>query len=398
MFTIFRARTSGSGANGRRAGTFRPRLETLDDRILPSGSQDVAVLSAQLLTPTAIQFTYETADNPDAFTVGVYRSSDADFDPSDVLVTSLVVTEPSVPGGSTSTINLAGEMRIAPARDHVLVVADPNNDIDEGAFEDNNTASFRKLALGVVTHGVQTSDTLPPWVTAMTAALELKGYDDTIAFDWASASRIPLPGLAAAAGTHLAERIRLAADELATLPNDVVDVHLIGHSRGAVVGSRALLGLNADPGPQELQLGYTKATLLDPHPARNRASLFFGLLELANGTGVSTAGGFSFDPRFSTSVAAAVTTLQFQVIVNDPRVVLPANVDETRLFFQRLPWYRTITPFEQQLQFNLWGDRPQDIVNQSANVIIAVNLANVPSAAGVGHTGVQFWYLGQLAP
>jgi hypothetical protein len=123
-----------------------------------------------------------------------------------------------------------------------------------------------------------------------------------------------------------------------------------------------------------------------------------GLLELANGTGISTTGGFSFDPRFSTSVAAAVTTVQFQAIVNDPRVVLPANVDETRLFYQRRPWYQTTTPFEQQLRFNLWGDRPQDIVNQSGHEIIAVNLANVPSGAGVGHTGVQFWYLGLLTP
>jgi hypothetical protein len=97
-------------------------------------------------------------------------------------------------------------------------------------------------------------------------------------------------------------------------------------------------------------------------------------------------------------VAAAITTLQFQAAVNDPRVVLPPNVDETRLFYQRQPWYLTITPFEQQLHFNLWGDRPQDLVNLSGHEIIAVNLAAVPSAAGVGHTGVQFWYLDRLAP
>jgi hypothetical protein len=369
------------------------RVEEMEGRLVPA---DVAVLSAQLLTPTTIQFAYQTTDDPGPFTVGVYRSADAVFDPTDLLVTSVVVTELSAPDGSPSTIDLGAEMPIAPARDHVLVVADPGNVIDEGAFEANNTASFRKLALGVVTHGVQTSGTLPAWVTAMTAALEAKGYDDTIAFDWAAASRIPVPGLAAAAGARLAERIRMAADALATLPTDVVDVHLIGHSRGTVVVSRALLGLNADPGPPELEIGYTKATLLDSHPARNRASLFLGLLELANGTGVSTIGGFSFDPRYPTSLAAAVATLGFQAAVNDPRVVLPPNVDETELFYQRLPWYRTTTPFEQRLHFNLWGDRPQDVVNLSGSAIIATNLATVPSAAGVGHTGVQFWYLGML--
>jgi hypothetical protein len=370
------------------------RVEELEGRLTPA---DVAVLSAQLLTPTTIQFTYQTTDDPVPFTVGVYRSADTVLDAGDVLVTSVQVAEPSAPEGSPSTIDLGAEMRIAAARDHVLVVADPGNTIVE-TDEANNTASFRKLALGVVVHGVQTSGTFPAWVTAMTAALEAKGYDDTIGYNWAAASRIPAPGVAALHGTRLAERIRLAADALATLPNDVVDLHLIGHSRGTVVVSRALLGLNADPGPPQLAIGYTKVTLLDPHPARNRAPLFNGLLELTNGTGVSTIGGFSFDPSFSTSLNAAITTLQFQAAVSDPRVVLPANVDETRLFFQRRMWFQTTTPFEQQLHFNVWGDRPQDVVNQSGHAIIAVNLAFVPSAAGLGHTRVQHWYLDMLTP
>jgi hypothetical protein len=234
------------------------RVEEMEGRLVPA---DIAVLSAQLMTPTTIQFTYETTDDPGSFSVGVYRSADAVLDSSDLLITSVVVSEPGVPGGSPSTIDLGAEMRIAPAQDYVLIVADPSNSIIE-TNEGNNTASFRKLALGVVTHGVQTSGTMPSWVTAMTMALELKGYDDTIAFDWAAASRIPLPGLAAAAGTRLAERIRLAADALATQSTDVVDVHLIGHSRGTVVVSRALLSLNEDPGPPELELGYIKTTLL----------------------------------------------------------------------------------------------------------------------------------------
>jgi hypothetical protein len=37
-------------------------------------------------------------------------------------------------------------------------------------------------------------------------------------------------------------------------------------------------------------------------------------------------------------------------------------------------------------------------VNLSGHEIIAVNLAFVPSAAGVGHTGVQHWYLDRLTP
>jgi pimeloyl-ACP methyl ester carboxylesterase len=368
-------------------------LQELADRNLPSA--DIAVLSAQLVTPTTVQFAYDTTDDPGPFTVGVYRSADAEFDATDRLYATATVTAPSAPEGSSWNINLVGEIPINPARPYVLVVADPAGAIAE-ADEGNNTASFRKLALGVVTHGVELDGMFPPWVTAMTAALESKGYADTIAFDWAAASRLPVPGLATVYGVRMAEQIRQTADALGTLPNDVVDVHLIGHSRGAVVVSQALIALNLVPGPPELQLGYTKVTLLDPHPARNRAMLFFGLLELTNGTGVSTVGGFSFDPRSAVSVAAALATLQFQAVVNDPRVVLPPNVDASEMYYQRLPWHQTTTPVEQQLRFNIWGDRPQEIVNLSGQPIVAVNLATVPTAAGVGHTGVQFWYLGKL--
>jgi pimeloyl-ACP methyl ester carboxylesterase len=393
MFAIFGARQPRTGTKQNRPRGCRPRLEEFDDRSLPSA--DISLLSAQLVTPTTVQFTYQTTDDPGPFTVGVYRSADTTFDSSDLLVTSALVSAPIAPGGSTSTINLATEMPIDSARPYVLVVADPGNAIAE-ADEGNNTSQFRKLVLGVVTHGVQPDGTFPAWVSAMTAALEAKGYAETIAFDWAAASRLPVPGLTTVYGARMAQEIRLTADALGVLPTDVVDVHLIGHSRGTVVVSQALLFLNAAPGPRELQLGYTQVTLLDPHPARNRAPLFVGLLELANGSGVSNIGGFSFDPRNAVSVAAALTTLYFQAAVNDPRVVLPPNVDGTEMFYQQLPWYQTITPFEQQLHFNLWGIRPQEVVNLSGRPLVAIDLATVPTAAGVGHTGVQFWYLGML--
>src|SRR5215204_1661535 len=207
------------------------RVEGLEGRLTPA---DVAVLSAQLVTPTTVQFIYQTTDDPGPFTVGVYRSADAAFDPSDLPVASALVAAPSAPGGSPSTVHLAGEMPIDPGRPHVLVVADPADDLVE-ADPGNNTGSFRKLTLGVVTHGLQPDGTFPAWPTAMAAALEAKGYAETIAFDWAAASRLPVPGLATLFGARLAAQVRLTADALGTLPTDVVDVHLIGHSRGAVV-------------------------------------------------------------------------------------------------------------------------------------------------------------------
>jgi hypothetical protein len=230
----------------------------------------------------------------------------------------------------------------------------------------------------------------------MTAALEAKGYTETIAYDWASDSLQQVSGKTVLHGALMAEQIRQTADALAVLPNDVVDLHLIGHSRGAVVISQAAMSLNTNPGPRELQLGYIRMTLLDPHPARNRGSLFAGLLELGNGTGRSTIGGFSFDPGNTLSMSTAVAQLQFQAAVNDPRVVIPANVDLAESFYQRLAWNQTSTPFERELRFNIWGDLPQEIVNLSGRPLFATDLISVPGAATIGHTSVQFWYLGTL--
>jgi hypothetical protein len=375
-----------------RHGSHSLRVEGLEGRITPA---DVAVLSAQMLTSTTVQFTYQTADNPGPFSVAVYRSADTVLDASDKLWATTQITAPSDPGGSTSTIGLAGELVLNPARPHILVVADPGNAVAE-TDEGNNISSFRKLALGVVTHGFQPGGILGTWMTATTAALEAKGYAQTIAYDWSSDALQQVSGMTVLHGARMAEQIRLTADAISTLPNDVVDLHLIGHSRGAVVISQAAIALNANAGPRELQVGYTKLTLLDPHPARNRGSLFAGLLELGNGTGVSTVGGFSFDPSNFLAMSTAIAQLQFQAAVNDPKIVVPANVDLAETIFQRLPWYVPTTPFEQASRFNFWADRPDEIVNLSGRTLFTFNLAFVPGATTVGHTAVPLWYLGTL--
>ena len=178
MLSIYNAKKSRTRMNQGRRKRHRPQVEELGDRTLPSA--DIAVQSAQLVTPTTVQFTYQTTDDPGPFAVGVYRSADAIFDATDRLITTGMVTAPSAPGGSTSTIGLAGEMPINPAQPYVLVVADPANAITE-TDEGNNTAFFRKLALGVVTHGVELDGAFPAWVPAMAAALKAKGYADAIA-------------------------------------------------------------------------------------------------------------------------------------------------------------------------------------------------------------------------
>ena len=68
----------------------------------------------------------------------------------------------------------------------------------------------------------------------------------------------------------MAAQIDQAIASLPIQPGDVVDLHLIGHSRGGDVVSLAagLLDRSAPP----LGGGFLELTLLDPHPARNGPS------------------------------------------------------------------------------------------------------------------------------
>src|SRR5262249_54877958 len=146
--------------------------------------------------------------------------------------------------------------------------------------ESNNTASFRKLALAVTVHGLSLSGQKPTWIDQAADLLEHQGYAGSIRLDWAEVSRRPLPRQGGQTGLELAAMIRQKAAELATQPNDVIDLHLIGHSRGNTVITVALLALQGQPGPAGLDLGFTKLTLLDPHVARNQGPLAKGLAEL----------------------------------------------------------------------------------------------------------------------
>ena len=222
--------------NLRRSGL---RVLPLENRLTPSGSSvDIDIRAVGLDTSTAVRIDYK-ARGVSSFEVGVFRSSDAVFDKLDTPVTGAAITP--LPGNSlqTATVKLASELPLDPAHKFVIVVADPNGQIAE-TNENNNAANFRKLALGVTVHGLELTGTLPAWVGDAAAALEARGFDNAFVFDWIATSQLPIPGLSILAGANLANRIRLEADAIATLPNDVVDLQIIGHSRGTVVSGQAL--------------------------------------------------------------------------------------------------------------------------------------------------------------
>ncbi len=394
MFTMLRRRIHSIRSLALRRTPRRLSLERLEDRATPA---NVAVLGSTLLTSTSIRLTYRVSDVAQ-FAVGIYRSADPVLSADDVAVANATINARKTTWTQYASIALNGEMPIDTSHPYVLAVADPNHSIGE-TNETDNTGQFRKLTLAVVTHGLEPSGKLPAWLDDMAAGLKREGFAKVLEFDWAAASRLPLPGTAYYAGLRMAQQVRIAANALGNRPTDVVDVQFVGHSRGTVVISQALLSLQRFPGTRKLALGYFEFTMIDPHPAANRGTLAAGLLELRNGSGVSTIGGFSFESNSLISAAAARATLLFQAATRDPRVVVPANVDSTEVYYQRLSWSDTNADgFEFATGFNLLGEMPVNLVNLSKNPIAAVNVGEAPIHAGVGHTSVQIWYIENLLP
>ena len=255
-----------------------------------------------------------------------------------------------------------------PERPFVLVVADPENAVAE-SDEADNTASFRKHVIGVVTHGgVQPADWIygPAWQLRMGSNLRAEGYDDVIAFNWVSESRTP--GAAAKQVPRLLKAILFATSQFPA--SDPVDLHLIGHSEGTVINSLVALRLR-DEAPPSLEAGYLKVTMLDPHAANNAVA----------GQQYSVSNGLL-------GWYAKLSIDRFQERAKDPAVLVPDNVDDAEVFYQHTP------VSEAQSNggiYNLWGQVP---VHGPAHYFDITG----PGISHSGTFGVHDWYRLNIVP
>ncbi|MBN9122642.1 MAG: hypothetical protein J0I06_26430 [Planctomycetes bacterium] len=373
-------------------------LEVLGDRITPAAGFDVAVFTARLEAPTLIRFSFYEND-PAVIPVGVYRSADPTLDASDQLVGSGAITPPAGGGFGVASAALNGPLVLDPSRDYVLVVADPNNQVAE-FNESNNIAVFRKFAVAAVVHGLSLDGNPGAFLAPFAAQVQAEGYDFVLPYVWTPLSQTASPNATVIAGRNLAQFFR----EVATLagPNDVVDVHLIGHSRGASVVSQAFQDLTVNPGPHALAMGYFKETLLDPHAATNFGPAELGAAEVAlapGSVGTSLVGQFSFDKSNPLGQTAALAVLAFQAAANDPLAFVPASVDEAEVYYQQLPADQaTWTPpgasqtVEQSIGVNLFGQVP--VANPFSRPVRYVDLG----PQKVGHSEVPDWYLLNVVP
>lgn len=229
-------------------------------------------------------------------------------------------------------------------------------------------------------------------------------YDDaTFAFNWRYDSVTPLRTILHARGKDLYDRIvRIAKSRIAQHPGDVVDLHLVGHSRGTVIVSQALLAWKRAPDPA-LRGSWVRATLLDPHPANNRFS-------------PPAAPNENVDEDTTGAAWTRANYERFQDAARDPEVELPSGTGlrDVSLWYQqeRVVDIQDNPPDEDgngiaDVEFrlspmNLWGlPATSPFVVNRAGVGIRANRIRRLEPGGsevITHTGVPIRYVRSLGP
>ncbi len=317
---------------------------------------DIVMLSATTEDSQSVTFEYEiTGEGIDPFEVAIFRSEDDKFDPIEDppvgVPFTITETSPGVHSHTRENVELPPD----PEHKYVFAVADLENDIVE-ANDGNNAASFRKWLIGACVHGYEYDGVIGDdhWIHDMAGLLQEKGYDNVKPYDWAKMSSEWAVGRARLAGELLVGDIARMVSDLPLRPDDVVDVHLIGHSRGTVVISEAFKALPNvwDTLPEGLRHGYLKMTMLDPHPARNYANFPGGVR-------------CSVNPGLRSLGWARRNAVHFvQGKMRDPRPSVPDIVDQAEVYYQETYWNeipRAVNPREHIL--NLWGETVEGAVN-----------------------------------
>ena len=379
----------------------RLTLEPLEDRLVLSTATDLQMTFATTTDSRTISVNYNivgTNLTGNDLSFNIYRSPIYGS-----LAGAQLLGTATIPGSDSADLSLGAHQGVrlsltAPngqpvtaltpnaALPYIVVVANPNGSIPESDFT-NNAFSFETHVLGVIAHGLELdpqlwwANTPPAWETQLAAALlQQDGYQAVIPFNWTRLSFLPFPLAIQLAGTQLYQFVVAEADQLASQhPGDVVDINFIGHSRGTVVVSEVLQDLVGTSDPA-LRGGYMEMTLLDPHPSNPFISQISWVTSL--------------DP----ANALAALVLGFELLTQDPRVVVPPNVRQTQLFDEQTMAGQLGFHYLSEILLNFWGEQPNEIVNESGQAIEQRNLTNVnaPGVGLIGHSEVHDWYIANV--
>jgi hypothetical protein len=367
---------------------FQLDFDRLEERRVMSGIvvsppvSNISMVSATTVDSMSVTYTYQVqnAADPGPLEIGVYRAPTPQFNPAQDLLIGTQNLTPSELTVGTHTIQdpIAGGITIDPAAKYVLVVADPSAQ----PVPSNDVAEFRTYVVGAVTHGLELSLETPEWVYQMADALVTQDhYDAAIPFDWSLYSSLPVQGATQLAGALMAAKIATTIENLSPPPgpNDVVDLQLIGHSRGGVVISQAGLDLqileNNGFLPQ-LKAGFLEMTFLDPHPANNNTPTNW----------------YSASPGLLGQAVTSIYTF-VQGRMQDPQAVVPTNANQVEVFYQHTSYRNAATP--QERIFNIWGQIPV-VGRPTGSPVEYYDVTNLPG--GAGHGEVPTWYLTNIIP
>jgi hypothetical protein len=341
---------------------------------------DIIMHSARAEDSRSVTLDYEIAntDLHQALDFNIYRTATDQFDITNQPVFVGTVTIPAaqttlLSQGMHTDVQLAlpGGIPIDPHHPFVQVVANPlctilESDGDKPAVQSgatNNVSSFQKHAIAVVVHGYEIDGRFPSdWVNPMDTALYSLGYAVLPPLDWASDSRKANPTLIYTDAQRLADEIKSAAE---SYPSDQpVDLFVIGHSRGAVLSDIALQDLAEQTIPQ-LDAGYIRLDMIDPHPAVNYADHKL----------------YSASPILGW--LPELVLIDFQKKAQDPEPYFPANVNIGADYYQNTNYNQL--PFPENV-LNLWGEPS-----------VAGAAVDVPwTGPGIGHTEIHEKYRNEV--
>ena len=215
------------------------------------------MLAATTLDSKGVTVTYQVEGTASAgpIALAVDRSATPTAGPGDMAVGTATIAPTQLdsagrpataPGEHTVTVPLIGGLPDNPEHPYVVVVADPD---EAGATDPGREASFRVFTIGVIVHGGAEASSAdvsgPAWEPRLAGKLRAEGYDFVIPFVWASES-----WTAGEAAEQVPRLARIIDNAAAMAPaGDVVDLHVIAHSEGTVVASRAAPAASPPPAP-----------------------------------------------------------------------------------------------------------------------------------------------------
>ena len=361
---------------------FGPVLEGLDDRCLLSVVTLGAATEADYRT---VSVNYQVAaPGLNSLVVNVYRSTVAQLGAGNqVLVGSVTLGGSNVSAGEHDNVPLVLDQRasgvdalaIDPAHPYVIATATGPDGVA-------TSASYRTIDIALVTHGFDSSDTAPAWIYQMASSLTALGYDDAIPFDWATDSHTLSSGEGVKDGIAAAGMIEqyingTNAQGQPNVPSGaVVDLHIIGHSRGSVVITQAMQTLQDDLSkiPQAAG-GYWELTYLDPHPSH----------------------GANVAPFSATSQKLIDVANLLQEIFQDPYpLTVPSHVALAQIYYENTP-VSMIASLSEEGQLDPWGITNPTGIQAAQGASTQFEQRNL-TTPGMSHSGVYQWYQANVVP